>query len=42
MAATLREESPDFMGRALGNSQAERSDTSTTENRPPMAKATGL
>jgi len=34
----LWEESPDFMGRALGNSQAERSDTSTTENRPPMAK----
>jgi len=42
VAATLREESPDFMGRALGNSQAERSDTSTTENRPPMAKAMGL
>jgi len=30
------------MGRALGNSQAERSDTSTTENRPPMAKAMGF
>jgi hypothetical protein len=28
------------MGKALGNSQAERSDTSTTENRPPMAKVT--
>ena len=39
MAETLREDSPDFMGRALGNSQAERSDTSTTENKPPMAKA---
>ena len=36
-----REESPDFMGRALGNSQAERSDTSTTEIKPPMAKAMG-
>ena len=42
MAETRREESPDFMGRALGNSQAERSDTSTTENRPPMAKVTGF
>jgi len=42
VAATLREESPDFMGRALGNTQAERSDTSTTENKPPMAKATGF
>jgi len=30
------------MGRALGNSQAERSDTSTTENKPPMAKAMGF
>ena|SRR4026207_2154006 len=30
------------MGRALGNSQAERSDTGTTENKPPMAKATGF
>jgi len=30
------------MGRALGNSQAERSDTSTTENKPPMAEATGV
>jgi len=30
------------MGRALGNSQAERSDTSTTENKPPMAKETGF
>ena len=38
-AVMLLEESPDFMGRALGNSQAERSDTSTTENKPPMAKA---
>jgi len=37
-----REESPDSMGRALGNSQAERSDTSTTENKPPMAEAAGL
>jgi len=36
-----REESPDSMGRALGNSQAEQSDTSTTENKPPMANATG-
>jgi len=27
------------MGRALGNSQAERSDTSTTEIKPPMAEA---
>ncbi|ALA57287.1 hypothetical protein NITMOv2_0852 [Nitrospira moscoviensis] len=36
-----REESPDSMGRALGNSQAEQSDTGTTENKPPMAKATG-
>ena len=34
-------ESPDSKGKALGNAQAERSDTSTTENRPPMAKATG-
>jgi len=42
MAETLGEESPDFMGRALGNSQAEQSDTSTTENRPPMALVTGL
>ncbi len=32
-----REESPDSMGRALGNSQAEQSDTSTTEIKPPMA-----
>jgi len=30
------------MGRALGNSQAERSDTSTTENKPPMGEATGF
>jgi hypothetical protein len=30
------------MGKALGNSQAERSDTSTTENKPPMAKAMGF
>ena len=29
------------MGRALGNSQAEQSDTSTTEIKPPMANATG-
>ncbi len=36
-----REESPDSMGGALGNSQAEQSDTCTTENKPPMAKATG-
>ena len=36
-----REESPDSMGRALGNSQAEQSDTSTTEIKPPMANATG-
>ena len=36
-----REESPDSMGRALGNSQAERSDTGTTEIKPPMADATG-
>jgi len=41
VAVTPREESPDFMGRALGNAQAERSDTGTTENKPPMAKATG-
>jgi len=41
VAATLREESPDFRGGALGNTQAERSDTGTTENRPPMAKAMG-
>ena len=41
-SGNAREESPDFMGRALGNSQAERSDTSTTENRPPMAKTTGF
>lgn len=34
-----REESPDSTGRALGNSQAEQSDTSTTEIRPPMAEA---
>lgn len=34
------EESPDSEGGALGNSQAERSDTGTTENRPPMAEAT--
>ena len=34
-----REESPDSMGRALGNSQAEQSDTGTTEIKPPMAKA---
>jgi len=26
------------MGRALGNTQAERSDTGTTENKPPMAE----
>lgn len=37
-----REESPDSMGRALGNSQAEQSDTCTTENKPPMAEVTGL
>ncbi len=37
-----REESPDSKGRALGNSQAERSDTSTTESKPPMAEATGV
>lgn len=37
-----REESPDSMGGALGNSQAEQSDTCTTENKPPMAKATGF
>lgn len=36
-----REESPDSTGRALGNSQAEQSDTSTTEIKPPMAKAKG-
>ena len=36
-----REESPDSMGRALGNSQAEQSDTSTTEIKPPMAKTMG-
>ena len=30
------------MGRALGNPQAERSDTSTTENKPPMAQVTGF
>ncbi len=36
-----REESPDSKGRALGNAQAEQSDTSTTENKPPMANATG-
>jgi hypothetical protein len=36
-----REESPDSTGRALGNSQAEQSDTSTTEIKPPMAKAMG-
>ncbi|GKS66420.1 hypothetical protein YTPLAS72_37240 [Nitrospira sp.] len=36
-----REESPDSTGRALGNSQAEQSDTSTTEIKPPMAKAIG-
>ena len=36
-----REESPDSKGRALGNAQAEQSDTSTTENKPPMADATG-
>jgi len=34
-----REESPDSTGGALGNSQAEQSDTSTTEIKPPMAKA---
>ncbi len=27
------------MGRTLDNVQAERSDTGTTENRPPMAEA---
>ena len=32
------EESPDSTGRALGNAQAEKSDTGATENRPPMAK----
>jgi hypothetical protein len=37
-----REESPDSTGRALGNSQAEQSDTSTTEIKPPMAKAMGF
>ena len=36
-----REESPDSTGRALGNSQAEQSDTSTTEIKPPMANAMG-
>ncbi len=36
-----QEESPDSKGRALGNTQAEQSDTSTTENKPPMAKAMG-
>jgi hypothetical protein len=30
------------MGKALGNSQAERSDTSTTEIKPPMATVIGL
>ncbi len=34
---TRREESPDSTGRALGNTQAERSDTGATENIPPMA-----
>jgi len=29
------------MGRTLGNAQAEQSDTCTTENKPPMAKAKG-
>ena len=37
-----REESPDSMGGALGNSQAEQSDTCTTENKPPMAGRTGF
>jgi len=30
------------MGGALGNSQAEQSDTGTTENKPPMAEAAGF
>lgn len=34
-----REESPDFRGGTLGNTQAEESDTGTTEKRPPMALA---
>jgi hypothetical protein len=37
-----REESPDSKGRALGNSQAEQSDTSTTESKPPMAWVTDV
>jgi hypothetical protein len=37
-----REESPDFKGGTLGNTQAEQSDTGTTENRPPMAVALAL
>ena len=37
-----REESPDSMGRALGNSQAEQSDTSTTENQTADGQGDGI